>query len=546
MGLQRIITASVVLVLGLSLSKTTQAQQVEGGCLRLLGSVACPAYQYAYLSPSNLSNAYPFFSTVDSVASFDAAALEYFSNPYQFTNTKFGSEQLGCSNASAATIRYERTVQCSKWVNERWSLGCTELYNSSTAATSMKMVCQSTCLQYSASENEIAASGTYCPGPDLTSGTRQATLLKDYVDCTNWTKLATNDTATCIRGEDNEPNCGYGGSTQQLCDFCRGDSPDDCCYEGTTDVAICGYVLPARPSTSSAVPTNTGTSAAPSSTGTTASDNAGTSKGLKGGRLAGTIVGAVLGGLLLLALLIFLFMCLRRRKTDPKAANNRDSGSSFAASQAQSPNPQMANAGIFGTLFGGHKATGPQNTSEKGLLGLGNHSSAMANVSSPTMGGDTLYAPSAYGIGHSNGGNKYGKSGSISPDGAGLGLGATAAAAAAAGSSAFGGGPGNRNSGTVLPRVRDENQNGNVWIEPGMEVTVLWPYTATLPDELDLRPGMRLRVVRLYDDAWGTAEVISGASSSQGSPLGKNGAFPIVCVSEGSSLGSSGGSSDSH
>ncbi|WVQ95432.1 hypothetical protein IAU59_002529 [Kwoniella sp. CBS 9459] len=543
MKLHHLLVGLLAIIVHLSVGAL--AQQVQGGCLRLLGSVACPAYQYAYLSPSNLSNAYPFFSTVDSVASFDAAALEYFSNPYQFTNTKFGSEQLGCSNASAATIRYERTVQCSKWVNERWSLGCTELYNSSTAATSMKMVCQSTCLQYSASENEIVASGTYCPGPDLTGGTRQATLLKDYVDCTNWTKLATNDTATCIRGEDNEPNCGYGSNTQQLCDFCRGDSPDDCCYQGTTDVSVCGYVLPVRPSTSSSVPTNTGTSAAPSSTGTAASDNAGTTTGLRRGRLAGTIVGAVLGGLLLLALLLFLLLCLRRRRHGAKATNNRDSGSSFAASQAQSPNPQMANAGIFGTLFGGHKATGPQNTSEKGLLGLGNHSSGMANVSSPTMGGDTLYAPSAYGVGHSNG--KYGKSGSISPDGAGAGLGLGASAAAvAAGSGAFGGAPGNRNSGTVLPRVRDENQNGNVWIEPGMEVTVLWPYTATLPDELDLRPGMRLRVVRLYDDAWGTAEVISSSGGSQGSPLGKNGAFPIVCVSEGSSLGSSGGSSDSH
>lgn len=50
-------------------------------------------------------------------------------------------------------------------------------------------------------------------------------------------------------------------------------------------------------------------------------------------------------------------------------------------------------------------------------------------------------------------------------------------------------------------------------------------YQASLPDELDLRPGMKLRVLRLYDDAWGTAQVISGG---EGSEVGKQGAFPIV------------------
>ena len=50
-------------------------------------------------------------------------------------------------------------------------------------------------------------------------------------------------------------------------------------------------------------------------------------------------------------------------------------------------------------------------------------------------------------------------------------------------------------------------------------------YQATLPDELDLRPGMKLKVLRLYDDAWGTAQVTAG---TEGSEVGKQGAFPIV------------------
>ena len=99
-----------------------------------------------------------------------------------------------------------------------------------TAATSQKMVCQSTCLDFAASENEIVNNtvGNYCPGPDLTDGGRAATLEKDFVDCTNWTTLATNNSETCVSGYDNgEGNCGFGSSTVQLCSYCGGD---ECCY----------------------------------------------------------------------------------------------------------------------------------------------------------------------------------------------------------------------------------------------------------------------------------------------------------------------------
>ncbi|KAK8850747.1 hypothetical protein IAR55_004667 [Kwoniella newhampshirensis] len=486
-------------------------QQIQGGCLRLLGSLACPAYQYAYLSPGNLSNAFPFFAGVTDVASFDVAALNYFVNPFQFTTTKFGDNQLGCSNASTAVLRWERTVLCSQWVNEQWSVECTALYNSSSAATSMKMVCQNTCLEYSANEHEIVNSTEYCPGPDLTAGARDTQLNKDFVDCTNWTTYATNDSASCVQGSDNEGNCGFGTSVAQLCNFCQGSEPDDCCYAGTTDMSVCGYTLPVRTSFTSSTPATATSTNGGGPTGTSASDNAGTSSKLTGGKLAGTIVGSVIGGLLLLGLLLLLLLCCKRRRR----GNKRDSASSFAASQAGAGAGGAAAGGVFGSFFGGNtvrnSSGGPQNTSEKGLLGN--------NASSPTMGGDTLYSPSFMnGNGHGNG---------KMPDGLGVGGGVGAFAGGVA--------SGTRTSGVVLPRVRDENQNGNRWIEPGMEVTVLWPYQASLPDELELRPGMKLRVVRLYDDAWGTAEVISGPEHYE---IGKQGAFPIVCVSEGSSFGS--------
>lgn len=78
------------------------------------------------------------------------------------------------------------------------------------------------------------------------------------------------------------------------------------------------------------------------------------------------------------------------------------------------------------------------------------------------MGGDTLYS----GMGRSTDAGFGLGSGSGAGAGTGLGIGAGAAAL---------GGPGMRNSGIVLPRVRDENQSGDRWIETGAEVHVLWP-----------------------------------------------------------------------
>ena len=88
------------------------------------------AVAYAYISPANLTNAFPFFGSVTDVASFDAGAFGYFSDAAEFQTTKFVKE-LGCSNATSAVIRWERTVLCSMWVNEVWSAQCLAFYSQS-------------------------------------------------------------------------------------------------------------------------------------------------------------------------------------------------------------------------------------------------------------------------------------------------------------------------------------------------------------------------------------------------------------------------------
>ena len=59
---------------------------------------------------------------------------------------------------------------------------------------------------------------------------------------------------------------------------------------------------------------------------------------------------------------------------------------------------------------------------------------------------------------------------------------------------------------------------------PSGESQLMNRYQAALPDELDLRPGMKLSVLRLYDDAWGTARIVSGAQDGDRT----EGSFPIV------------------
>ncbi|GFZ51123.1 hypothetical protein JCM24511_08881 [Saitozyma sp. JCM 24511] len=580
---------SDVLVAAGAVAAEVAAQAIDAnGCLRLVGSVACPGFASSYINPSNLSNAFPWMDTVTDVTSFDIAALNYFTDPYEWQATKFERE-LGCTNASTAVIRWERTVLCSQWVNERWSVQCGQYYNTSTTTSSPKMICQSTCLEYSASEYAVVNSTTYCPGPDTTNGNRTYNLNKDFVDCTNWTTLATNNSATCVSGSSNEGNCGFGASTTQLCGFCSGSNPDDCCYSAITDATICGFTLSpkanATTSSSSALPSST-SSIAPSSTASgSLQGNSGSSSNsflsLSGGQIAGIVVGCVLGGLLLGALLALLVWCCCFRKRRKDRTQVRDSMSSFAPSAAVGAGAGAGAGGLWKSGRNGHN-----NSSEKGLLG----SHGPAGLSSPSMGGGTMYSggmnrsrespypgamnksmdsavlsattplsPSGamFGSTPGSGSGGAGAAGAAGAAGGGAGGGSGAGAGAAAGAAGaaaglgltgataggFAGGTGNRHSGVVLPRVRDENQTAERWIETGSEVSVLWPYQAALPDELDLRPGMRLRVLRLYDDAWGTAQVVGGEAAE----MGRQGAFPIVCVSEGSTLGaSSPGSAASH
>lgn len=155
-------------------------------------------------------------SNVDSVASFDSQLAEYLTNQYEFRATKY-QRQLGCQNTSttftvrrwspaaheliSSQLQYARTFLCSEFTQISYSAGCYP------AGATRRMACQSTCLMFAASENNLVANTVAC-NPIANYPPRAGNLTKDFAACTDWTSLATNDTSTCVLGQLNEPNCG--------------------------------------------------------------------------------------------------------------------------------------------------------------------------------------------------------------------------------------------------------------------------------------------------------------------------------------------------
>lgn len=189
-------------------------------CARASTDVVC-APLFVDINPTNLSTAWPWFSEVTDVATFDEQFARYFSDPTRFTAEKLG-RQLDCTRPGAAntTLQWERTILCGQFSQISYSAQC-NVQNRAQAI----MVCQDTCLAYSDSQKELVANPAIC-APDSTLGTarnatRYATLNRDFVSCTDWTTLVSLDNTTCIEGASNEGNCGYGpGVSTQLCQAC--------------------------------------------------------------------------------------------------------------------------------------------------------------------------------------------------------------------------------------------------------------------------------------------------------------------------------------
>jgi hypothetical protein len=279
---------------------------------------------------------------------------------------------------------------------------------------------------------------------------------------------------------------------------------DACCFDQNTSLSQCAsYGHPAAAAIIATTSVATGLATATSSSssqrptnsgaaGSSASDNSSSTNGaanLSSGALAGLIIGVIIGALVLgafLALVVF-----RRRRN--------------------------GHQGGIAPMYAAHNGARSGSTEkpwQHSEDGMGHGRSMDASPLSNEKG--------------------IGGSGGAALAGAGVGAGVVGAAAAAAGSSRDHSSEdrqerpisgvttqssGTDGRGTTVPMVRDQYTGQDIY--PGEEVIAIYPYNASLNDEITLEPEQLVTIVRLYDDGWALGRTSDGTE----------GALPLVCVS---------------
>jgi hypothetical protein len=490
--------AAGVAVVALLPSITAQnAAALPAGCVSLQGSKQCPSFEKAYINPSNLTRAWPWMSAVSDVNTFDEQFALYWTDPNRFHLSKISSG-LQCNRTGAAnyTLQYERTLYCGQFTQISYSAACNA--NVEPPIT----VCQSTCETYADSEATLVANTQACaPNSSLSAArraTRNRTLTNDRATCTTWQALVSNS-SSCVQGEDNEGNCGFGpNANEQLCAACDPDanaSLASCCTSTRTDLSQCAsFGHPAAARVSATSTTSTSSSSAPTSSSTSNPADAATAAtemrdtqdrvDLNDGQLAGILVGSIIGALLLGALIAF-FLCGRKRRNKD---NDRLRGAvygSAAASRASGDKPWNSEDHMSRRSMAGSpemekpNVGGSSHAINMMALGAGGAAAAGAAGRSDDRASSPLNRPHSAALTTSSAGEK----------------------------------------GATVQTVRDQYTGQDIHV--GEDVVAIYPYNASLNDEMSLEPEQRVTILRLYDDGWALGR---GAD-------GREGALPLVCVS---------------
>lgn len=449
---------------------------------------------------------------------------------------------LGCNTTLAqnVTVQWQQTVFCSQWSQSSFESGC-------TAEVPPTLVCQETCNQFASSEEDVVDNTAYCQSTDELNTSQRSvrtdTLSNDYYTCTDYSSLATTNVNSCVLGIENEGSCGFGYSIDQLCAFCDpagGVTPPPCCTESRTNLSQCaqwGHPLAAliKPTTTIATNLPTATGAAATSTGSASDASATNSSGASSptGVSSGAASSATSG-------------------SSGSSNGSGNSGSNSGSANANGPNGRnfvsaddqvfskktfagilvgcIVGAALLGALLAFlclRKRRNGGDTEKNTVYGANNEShverpwiqSEEAMVKSPELGRpstDAKFAGAA-GVGALAGGS------------------AIAAAKARDSNderpnSAMSGETGTDGRGTTIPAVKDQYSSHDIC--PGETVVAIYPYNATLNDEITLQPDDVVTVQRLYDDGWALGKTESGSE----------GAFPLVCVT--STKGGSSGSGE--
>ncbi|KAG0072882.1 hypothetical protein BGZ89_002024 [Linnemannia elongata] len=356
-----------------------------------------------------------------------------------------------------AHIRYQNTVACTLITQNAASVKC-------SPPNSALSMCRTTCTEYSTALTQMVAKA--CP-TDPSSNDITKVLQNICLTGKSFSFVSSTDPA-CVSGIMNEgKTCGFVDNTS-MCTFCRNATTDACCTMNAA--ASCAPLT----TTTTAITTIGNTPPASSPTTPIANQDGGNNGDKKDGLIAGlstAALGGIIGGGVVLILLFFAFIvcCIRRKRS---------------------------NNGKGGNKVHGHVGNGGANNLSRHMS---NSSASKYKISSPKLqeeGFSTGQVPSApipmTAL----------PSLSVQP----------AAAAAVAG-------------GAAANRISKASSIGGASAVGGaggkQYCQALYPYQASMADELDLSPGDIVNVHKVFDDGWAVG--VNMNTSNEG-------AFPVVCV----------------
>ncbi|KAK4223773.1 Carcinoembryonic antigen-related cell adhesion molecule 1 [Podospora fimiseda] len=534
-------------------------------CISLKGSKACPAFQTSSITTTNsfLNGVFPFLQFVSSREVFDDRLLSYVKTDYvrEKYQTLIGCSGINLSNTTEHYARFTTTVMCNTIVQE-------SINACSLAPQDSRPVCADSCALFAQAEYFIALDASLCPNRGSNAFTQ---IRADFVNCASPADALSG--RNCIPGSANEPeNCGYGNSTIGLCSYCaKGgmNSTDTCCYNSNAESRCVGVVLPTIVPTI-ALPTSTSTTTpGPTSTG---DPDAGGSRVMSGGAIAGIVLGSVAGLGLLIAALV---LCLRRRRHGSQKGSssifNQPQPSRRGVVTGHTTNTEKSAAGAPGfdilpggriarmSALEGHSADSSSHSRERGGISRNLDSRGTDLGSSIGYGGSRRLRDDHSSSDGYSPESERGAPGVLRPPPTTFRRhGSLSSSSVLAGDD-----PNSPTSGGMsspqgmasqqseqLPFFKDYYSQDD--IHPGDRVAVLWAYQPRAADEFTLDRGDMLKVVGIWDDGWATGILVderaeqwearrqaqrdSGVSNTSGrisnSPpvSGEIKAFPLVCV----------------
>ncbi|KAI1319833.1 hypothetical protein EDD11_002827 [Mortierella claussenii] len=400
--------------------------------------------------------------SVDTKAPQNIAILDVGINMTAFTDvSSFDASIMGATAfmSSSDCVGYNATTSRIRYQNTVLCAMAVLDKDSANCKANALPMCEASCTLYA---NALSATvAKICP---------TATTALERVKSMNAICVAGTDswgglhdkTTDCVNATSNEATtCGF-GTTAALCAFCATNSTDACC---STSAASTCVVTTTATTTLAATATSSVIAPSPSNQNSNKDGSSSGSSGV-GGLSMAALAGIIAGGVAVLLILFALLICCIRRKrsTTPTKKGNNSNNYNNNRSLAR----QISNS-----------STNKYNISAPKIQEEG-FSAAMHGSTAPSVPIPMTALPSL----------SYTESAAAS----------TAAAAA-------------------MNRLSKGSSVGNGGKQKYCQA--LYPYQATLADELDLTPGDIVNVHRVFDDGWAVG--VNMNTSNEG-------AFPVVCV----------------